>query len=108
MPSRIRRFWWYRPGLPSKPGRRLCQNIALLLQAPILFAKSTQFLFFGTAQTIMAMTRVYVRLSNPITDRLFGWVKLPGKFNNRKAAAREFNEFLPQFFRGGQTCSWSR
>src|SRR5690625_6482416 len=99
MPSRIRRVWWYRPGLPSKPGRRLCQNIALLLQAPILFAKSTQFLFFLTAQTIMAMTGVNVRLSNPIAERLFGWFKIPGKFNNRTAAASEFNDFLPKFFR---------
>lgn len=105
MLSRTRRFWRDHIGLPSKPSRGLCQYVALLLKATVLFAKLPEFITFAASEHVSAFTLISISLFEPDTDGLLGGFEFSSEFRDRASVSSQFNDLLFEGERVGRSVS---
>src|SRR5947209_3625595 len=66
----------YRAGLPCEPGRRFCQDLALLTQLAVLTAQTGHLSPLRLRKPIIAAASTTFGLAHPIPDRLRRWLEL--------------------------------
>ena len=76
-----------RKGQRSGPRGRLCQDVALLAQLPVLTPQAAQFLALHAAQTGLAAALIAIRLAHPVPDCLRCRLELTRQFLWRSARA---------------------
>lgn len=72
----LTRLGWDRPRVPSEPGRRFSQDVALDFQLAILATQSLQLSAFVTSQHPRTLTPVGFGLKDPFPNRLLRRLEL--------------------------------
>src|SRR5436190_22696222 len=58
------------PGLPREEGRRVLEDVTLLLESRVLASQPTQLVALSARQPVIALTQVTLALAAPVPQRL--------------------------------------
>src|SRR5215210_2078035 len=92
------------PGLPREEGRRVLENVALLLQAPHALSQLAQLLALGAGQPVIALTAVALALAPPVTQRLLRHPQALSDIRDRAALTDQLQRLPPELLRIGRPC----
>src|SRR3974377_1162391 len=92
---------WFALRPPAKPGRCLCQDIALLTQLPVLTPQTGQLLALGAGRAVLSAAFIAIGPSHPIPDRLGGRFELAGQRFRCSPRSDQINHLSPEFRRIG-------
>src|SRR3954469_6665329 len=88
-------------GLPCEPGCRLCQDVALLAQLPVLTPQTRQFLALSAGRAVLSAAFIAIGLTNPVPDRLGGRLELTRQLLRGSPTSDQINHLSPEFRRIG-------
>src|SRR6266508_1725823 len=92
------------PGLPREEGRRVLEDVALLLQAPDAPPQLTQLLTLDAGQPVVALTPVALALASPVTQRLLRHPEALSDIRDRAALTDQPQRLPPELLRVGRPC----
>src|SRR4051794_28310469 len=90
------------PGLPREEGRRVLENVTLLLQAPDALSELSQLVALGAGQPVIALTQVALALTAPIPQRLRRHAQRLGDLRDRAALTDQLQRLPPERLRIGR------
>src|SRR5688572_27628074 len=91
------------PGLPREEGRRVLENVTLLLQAPHALSELTQLDALGAGQPVVALTAVALALATPVTQRLRRHPQRRRDIRDRAAPTDQLQCLPPELLRIGRS-----
>src|SRR4051794_13277916 len=92
------------PGLPREEGRRVLENVTLLLQAPDALSELAQLLTLSAGQPVIALIAVALALPTPVTQRLLGHTEALSDIRDRAALTDQLQRLPPELLRIGRPC----
>src|SRR3954466_567562 len=84
------------PGLPREEGRRVLENVTLLLQALDTLAELSQFLALGAREPVIAFPPVARDLLGPVAQRLLRHAQALSHVTDRPARAHQLDRLLAE------------
>src|SRR4051794_40439138 len=87
------------PGLPREEGRRVLEDVALLLQAPHALSQLAQLLALGAAQRVMALAAVGLLALAPVAQRLLRHAQARRDVGDRAALTDQPDRLAPELLR---------
>jgi hypothetical protein len=92
------------PGLPREEGRRVLENVTLLLQAPDALSELAQLLALSAGQPVVALTAIALALATPVTQRLLRHPQALGDVRDRAALTDQLQRLPPELLPIGRPC----
>src|SRR5215210_8606090 len=92
------------PGLPREEGRRVLEDVALLLQAPDALSQLPELLALGAGQPVVALTAIALALATPVPQRLRRHPQALRHIGDRAALTDQFQRLPPELLRVGRPC----
>src|SRR4051812_39526660 len=88
------------PGLPREEGRRVLENVALLLESRVLASQSAQLLALGAGQPVIgALTAIALALTAPVPQRLRRPPQALSNVRDRAALTDQLQRLPPELLR---------
>src|SRR3954466_3636413 len=90
------------PGLPREEGRRVLENVTLLLEALDALSERAQLLALGAGQPVIALPAVALALATPVPQRLRRHPQALGDVRDRAALTDQLQRLPPELLRIGR------
>src|SRR3954453_9676790 len=94
------------PGLPREEGRRVLENVTLLLEALDTLTQLFELRELGAGQPILALTPVTLRPAAPVAQRLRRHPQALGHVRDRAALTDQLQRLPPERLRIGRLALW--
>jgi hypothetical protein len=88
-------------GLPSEPGRGLCQDLPFDLELAVLAAQAEKLFLFEGGETVRAKTIISIGLGYPLANTLLCRLELPSKLARSAAGSGQGHDLLFELSRIG-------